>query len=229
MNELLIVVAGIFLLCFMIGMNRGFIKIVASLSATLIILVLVMISMPYVGEVLRDYTPLEEKVKEKCAEVLQPGDVDTTLRDAQISLIENSGFPQVIKELLLANNNGEVYENLGVTEFVDYVGAYIAKLFSDIAAFLLAFITMTAVVRIVLYVLDIIGHLPVIGGLNRLAGGVLGLGTGLVIIWVLFIVITMMYDLSICKLFLGNIEENEFLQFLYNNNILMNYLTKFRV
>ncbi len=229
MNELLIVVAGIFLLCFVIGVNRGFIKIVASLSATLIILVLVMVSMPYVGKALRDYTPLEEKVKEKCINVLQPGDVDTTSRDAQISLIENSEFPEVIKELLLSNNNGEVYKSLGVTAFVDYVGAYMAKLFSDIAAFLLAFIVVTAVVRIVLYILDIIGHLPVIGGLNRLAGGVLGLGTGLVIVWVLFVAITMMYDLTICKLFLNNIAENEFLQFLYNNNILMNYLTKFRV
>ena len=61
MNELLIVVAGIFILCFMIGVNRGFIKIVASLSATLIVLVLVMVSMPYVGNALREYTPLEEK------------------------------------------------------------------------------------------------------------------------------------------------------------------------
>ena len=229
MNELLIIVAGIFFLCFMIGLNRGFIKIVASLSATLIILVLVMVSMPYVGNALREYTPLEEKVKEKCVNMLQPGEMDTTSRDTQISLIENSEFPQVFKELLLANNNGEVYENLGVTSFVDYVGAYMAKLFSDIAAFLVAFIVVTAVVRIVLYILDIIGHLPVIGGLNRLAGGLLGLGTGLVIVWVLFIAITMMYDLAICKLFLSNIEENEFLQFLYNNNILMNYLTKFRV
>ena len=229
MNELLIIVAGIFFLCFMIGLNRGFIKIVASLSATLIILVLVMVSMPYVGNALREYTPLEEKVKEKCVNMLQPGEMDTTSRDTQISLIENSEFPQVFKELLLANNNGEVYKNLGVTSFVDYVGAYMAKLFSDIAAFLVAFIVVTAVVRIVLYILDIIGHLPVIGGLNRLAGGLLGLGTGLVIVWVLFIAITMMYDLTICKLFLSNIEENEFLQFLYNNNILMNYLTKFRV
>ena len=104
-----------------------------------------------------------------------------------------------------------------------------AKLLSDIVAFLLAFIVITAVVRIALYILDIIGHLPVIGGLNRLAGGVLGLGTGLIIVWVLFIAITMMYDLSISKLFLQNIEENELLQFLYDNNILMNYLTKFRV
>ena len=229
MNELLIVVAGIFLLCFMIGVNRGFIKIVASLSATLIVLVLVMISMPYVGNALREHTPLEEKVKEKCIEVLQPGEADTSVRDTQISLIENSEFPKVIKELLIANNNGEVYETLGVTSFVDYVGSYMAKLFSDIAAFLLAFIVVTAVVRIVLYILDIIGHLPVIGGLNRLAGGVLGLGTALIIVWVLFIAITMLYDLAISKLFLQNIEENEILQFLYNNNILMNYLTKFRV
>lgn len=229
MNELLVVVAGIFILCFMIGVNRGFIKIVASLSATLIVLVLVMISMPYVGDALREHTPLEEKVKEKCIEVLQPGEVDTTSRDTQISLIENSEFPKVFKDLLLANNNGEVYESLGVTSFVDYVGAYMGKLVSDLVAFLLAFLVITAVVRIVIYVLDIIGHLPVIGGLNRLAGGALGLGTGLIIVWILFIAITMLYDLSISKLFLQNIEENEMLQLLYNNNILMNYLTKFRV
>ena len=117
MNELLVIVAGIFLLSFMIGLNRGFIKIVASLSATLIILVLVMVSMPYVGKVLREYTPLEEKVKEKCVQMLQPGEADTTSRDTQISLIENSEFPNIFKELLLANNNGEVYENLGVTSF----------------------------------------------------------------------------------------------------------------
>ena len=229
MNELLIVVAGIFFLCFVIGVNRGFIKIVASLSATLVILVLVMVSMPYVGNALREYTPLEEKINEKCVYLLQPGEVDTTSRDSQIVLIENSEFPEIFKDLLLANNNGEVYESLGVTTFVDYVGAYMGKLISDIVAFLLAFIAITVVVRIVLYILDIIGHLPVIGGLNRLAGGILGLGTALIIVWVLFIVITMMYDSSIGKLFLGNIAENEFLQFLYNNNVLMNYLTKFRV
>lgn len=229
MNELLILVAGIFLLCFIIGVSRGFIKIVASLSATLIVLVLVMFSMPYVGKALRDYTPFEEKIKEKCIEVLQPGEVDTSSRDVQINLIENSEFPQVFKELLLANNNAEVYESLGVTTFVDYVGEYMAKLFSDIAAFLLAFIVITAVVRIILYILDIIGNLPIIGGLNRLAGGALGLGTALIIVWILFIAITMLYDLPISKLFLQNIEENEFLQFLYNNNILMNFVTKFRV
>ena len=229
MNELLIVVAAIFLLCFTVGVNRGFIKIVASLSATLIILVLVMFSLPYVGDALREYTPLEEKINEKCINILQPGEVDVTSRDAQISLIENSEFPEIFKELLLANNNGEVYERLGVTTFVDYVGAYLAKLISDIVAFILAFIVITVVVRIILYVLDIIGNLPVIGGLNRLAGGILGLGTALIIVWILFIVITMVYDSSIGKLFLGNIAENEFLQFLYNNNILMNYLTKFRV
>ena len=229
MNELLIVVAGIFFLCFVIGVNRGFIKIIASLSATLVILVLVMVAMPYVGNALREYTPLEEKINEKCVSILQPGEVDTTSRDSQIVLIENSEFPEIFKDLLLANNNGEVYESLGVTTFVDYVGAYMGKLISDIVAFLLAFIVITVVVRIVLYILDIIGHLPVIGGLNRLAGGILGLGTALIIVWVLFIIITMMYDSTIGKLFLGNIAENEFLQFLYNNNVLMNYFTKFRV
>ena len=77
--------------------------------------------------------------------------------------------------------------------------------------------------------LGIISDLPVIGGLNRVAGGALGLGTGLIIVWILFIVITLLYDTGLGKACFENIAENEFLTFLYNNNILMQYITKFRV
>ena len=57
----------------------------------------------------------------------------------------------------------------------------------------------------------------------------LGLGTGLIVVWVLFIVITLMYDTEIGKMCFENIAENKLLTLLYDNNILMNYITKFRV
>lgn len=228
MNELLLVVAGIFVLCILVGVNRGFIKIVASLFATLIILVLVVFTTPYVGELLVKYTPLDENIQEKCSEIFAVEEMDTTSRDVQIAVIEQAELPEIFKELLLANNNTEVYESLGVTTFVEYIGTYFAKLVTDIAAFLLTFLAVTIVVRAVLYILGIIGDLPVIGGINRLAGGALGIGTGVIIVWILFIVITVLYDMSICKLFLQNIEDSEFLQFLYDNNVLINYVTKFR-
>ena len=228
MNELLLVVAGIFLLCMIIGVNRGFIRIVAALFTTLLILVAVVVASPYVSTFLKEHTPLEGMIQEKCANILAVDGLDTSSRDGQIAIVEHSELPGFYKELLLENNNAEVYAALGVTTFVEYVTAYFTKLLCDIIAFLVTFLVATAVIRTALYILGVIGDLPLIGGLNRLAGGAIGLATGLLVVWILFIAITLLYDLSISKLFLQNIEESEILQFLYNNNILMDYVTKFR-
>ena len=228
MNELLLVVAGIFLLCMIIGVNRGFIRIVAALFTTLLILVAVVVASPYVSTFLKEHTPLEGMIQEKCADILTVDGLDTSSRDGQIAIVEHSELPGFYKELLLENNNAEVYAALGVTTFVEYVTAYFTKLLCDIIAFLVTFLVATAVIRTALYILGVIGDLPLIGGLNRLAGGAVGLATGLLVVWILFIAITLLYDLSISKLFLQNIEESEILQFLYNNNILMDYVTKFR-
>ncbi|MBQ8804522.1 MAG: CvpA family protein [Tyzzerella sp.] len=228
MNELLLVVGGIFLVCIFMGVKKGFIKIVASLCATLVIIVLVAFVSPYVSNVIRAHTPLESMMKEKCAEILMPEEGAGSSREEQIVLIEQSELPPMFKELLLKNNNSEVYESLGVDTFIDYAGTYFAKIISDIAAFLLTFLVVSIIVRTALYILGVIGDLPVIGGVNRLAGGAVGIGTGLVIVWILFIVITLFYDMAISKMFLQNIEESKILQILYDNNILMNFLTKFR-
>lgn len=229
MNELLLLVGAIFLVCIFIGVKKGFIKIVASLIATLVIIILVAFLTPFVSNIIREHTPLEDMLQEKCAEILMSEETESASREAQIVLIEQSELPPMFKELLLENNNNEVYESLGVATFVDYVGTYFAKIIADIIAFLLTFLVVSIIVRTVLYILGAIGELPVIGGINRLAGGVVGIGTGLVVVWILFIVITLLYDTAISKLFLQNIEESQILQILYDNNILMNYLTKFRI
>ena len=228
MNELLLVVIGIFAICILIGINKGLIRIAASLFATLIILVLVTFATPYVKDVLAEKTPLATIVKEKCVEKLNLEAVDTSIREGQIAVIEQADLPQVFKDLLLANNNDEVYESLGVSNFGEYVGSYLADLVLNIVAFLATFIVVTLIVRVGLYILGIIGDLPLIGGLNRLAGGAVGIVMGVIVVWVLFIAITVFYDMSISKLFLENVGENQFLTFLYDNNILMHALTKFR-
>ena len=149
-------------------------------------------------------------------------------QDAQFFMIENAKLPEVFQQLLLDNNNPEIYKTLGVTTFSEYIGSYLARLIADIVSFLLTLIVVTIVVRTILCTVGFIGKLPVIGGLNRIAGGILGIGTGLIVVWVLFIIITLMYDSEIGRQCFASIAENEFLTYLYENNILMNYITKFR-
>lgn len=245
MNNTLIVVGIIFLVCVIVGYVRGFVRIVASLSATLATIVLVAFLTPYVSGVLMDVLPIDKMVEDKAMEILLggtepetvegeetevviPEEVETS-REVQISLIENADLPEIFRQLLLENNNNEIYETLGVTRFSEYVGKYLAKLFTDIASFLITLLAATVVVRTALYILGIISDLPLIGGVNRLAGGALGLGTGLIVVWILFIVITFMYDNAISQMVMKDVAANEFLTELYNKNILMNFITKFRV
>ena len=230
MNGLLLVVGIVFVVSIVIGYMRGFLKIVASLAATIATVVLVGFLAPYVSEAIRNVTPLEETMKQKCIDMLTPDGADSGAVlegnlsiDNQISLIEESKIPKMFQEMLLENNNDEVYAMLGVTSFAEYVGTYFAKVISDIAAFLVTFLIVTIIVRTVLCVVGVIGKLPIIGGMNRVAGGIIGIGTGLIIVWVLFLIITVFYDNSISRACMEDIANNKILQVLYDSNLLMKY------
>ena len=62
-NWLLIVVAGIFLICIAVGYIRGFLKFGLSLLATLITMILVTFLSPYVSNALVKYTPIDDVYK----------------------------------------------------------------------------------------------------------------------------------------------------------------------
>lgn len=234
MNMLLIVVGIIFLLSVFLCYKKGLIKIVASLVATLACFLLVMLISPSVSSWIQNSTPLKGTVQEKCAEILgmelneSIEDVQADLsRDEQISLIEGAELPEILQDMLLENNNSEVYEALGAKSFVEYIGAYIAKVIADILAFLITFIVAFIAIRIVIGMLGFVDKIPLIGGANHLLGGIVGAGAGLLAIWILFIIITLLYNTSFGASCMESIAESDILTWLYDNNVLMNSIIKF--
>ena len=150
-------------------------------------------------------------------------------RDMQISAIENADIPSVFKNLLLTNNNNEIYDKLGVTGFVSYVSAYMAKLIINVAAFLLTFIVVSIMLRAIIFSLNVVSELPVVGLVNRLAGGVLGMLMVLIIVWLVFLVITMLYTTGIGKSMIAMIQENEFLKTIYEYNPVLKLATSMKL
>lgn len=233
MNALLIIVGIVFLLSVIIGYKRGLVKIIASLLATLVCIVLVFLISPSVSKWIQESTPLRETVKNKCIELFLPDEtteeeaLQTEIREEQRSLIEGADIPDVIKKMLVANNHNVAYATLGVQTFSEYIGAYIAKVIADILAFLITFIAVFIIVRIALGMLNIVDKIPLVGGANHLVGGILGAGIGILIIWILFIVITLLYNTSLGVACMKGISESEILTKLYDSNILLKYITKF--
>lgn len=70
--DLLLIVVLVILGCFGLhGYLRGMVRMVFSLAATFLAIGLACWATPYVGEFLQTQTPLQEFIKEKCAEAIQ--------------------------------------------------------------------------------------------------------------------------------------------------------------
>lgn len=229
MNGLLIVVGIILLIGALTGFGKGAVRILVSLVTTVVTIVIVFYTSPYVSQALYALTPLDELIQGKCLSVVEEVVAENELpRAEQIAAIENAELPEVFKELLLTNNNDEVYDLLGVTSFAEYFSEYLAKIIIDILSFFITFAVVTVVIRAVVFALDFVAELPVLGILNRLSGVVVGTSISLIVVWILFVGITLIYTSDTGKMLMGMIVENEFLLFLYENNPILKLITMLR-
>lgn len=149
-------------------------------------------------------------------------------RDVQVAAIEKADLPDVFKNLLSVNNNSEIYKELGVDTFAQYVGSYLARLIINIVAFLCTFVLITIVLQAIVFALDIVSNLPVLGFINRLAGGAIGVIGALVIVWTVFVVITLLYTTSFGKEMYRMIQSDAILKTIYEYNPIMKLATIFR-
>lgn len=221
MNWLLIIVAGIILFNVFDGIRCGFIRKAVSMLSLVATLVLVTWLTPMITGFLTEYTPIQKSLQEKCAQMLYDDDYNEKEKSDQVSAIEAMPLPDNIKEMLLENNNYEAYHLLNVTGFYEYVGAYLARMIISAMAYLIAVIVVWTSLRAVLTALNIIAKLPVLHGINKLAGGVLGAAEGIAFVWIAFLVVTVFCNGSLGQQFFNLISESRLLTFLYTQNIIM--------
>jgi len=234
MNIVLVFIGIILVVSVIVGYQKGFLKLALSLGVTLAGIMIVFAISPHVSAWIQQSTPLVESVQKKVGGMLFPEgeseeehQVVEMSREQQISVIEKGDIPEFLQDRLLSNNNKEVYETLGVTTFAEYIVTYIAKILADIIAFLVTLIAVLIIIRVLMGMAGILNKVPVVGGINKLAGGIAGVGVGIVIVWIMFIVVTMLYNTTIGKMCLENIAADPTLTKLYNSNILMNNIVKF--
>ena len=203
------------------GLRRGFIRKVVSAVSLVVTLVLVTHLTPHVTEFIQQHTSLHENLQEKCSDIFLNGEYNEDVKTDQVLMIDNMDLPENIKEMLLENNNTEAYDFFEVSGFHDYVGAYLANMIINTLAYLLSFVIIWTVLRAILLALDVVTMLPILHGINKLAGGVLGIVYGVALVWIAFLLVTILCNGEIGKEFFALIHENPFLLFLYNQNVIM--------
>ncbi len=228
MENWLTIVVGIYLLGMVLyGHYRGFIRLAVSMVALVATLVIVNLAMPQVSEFLKEKTPINTMIKdalENAIDIAAP-DQEEELPSAQRTAIENLDLPEQLKEILIENNNNEVYDMLHVDEFTDYIGAYLSNVIINIIGFIIMFIVVYALIHIIMRWLDLMAKLPILSGINQIAGALLGAAQGLIFFWIFCLVATAASGSGWGMAVIRQIESSPWLSFLYSHNILIKIVT----
>ncbi len=248
MNTMSWIVIIFILICMMLGYRRGFVRSILKIVFTGLSLFLAYFLAPLVGNILMIKTTIDDAVEEKVYSIIEEQaektveremegtlgeymseDMKESLVDLLLSqepnseqqqqLIDSLDSPKFIKEILIANNNSETKEQLGVKGFYKYVSAYIAYMATNAVAFIITFAGSVILFDVILLIANAATSLPIINTINRLTGMALGGIESLFIIWIVFAIIMMLVDTDIGANLARQINQNEILSFINKYNI----------
>lgn len=226
MSLLSIAVIVLWLFVAVRGFRRGLVRTAISMVSFLLIMILVSAISPVVNRILIERTGIKEQLEVRCGEALEtvlPDGAEPD-RSQQISVIEELPIPMLLKKELLEHNNSEVYNDLSAETFRGYVSAFLTSAVVQILVYVVSFLLALVVLKVIVNVLDLFAGLPILGGINRLGGFMLGIINGLLYLWIFFLIITVFGGTDLGGYLLREVAGDKILDYLYQNNLLMQFL-----
>ena len=191
------------------GYKRGLIREIVSLICVFLSMSLVWFVNPYVNQFIRETTSVYEKVENSCQEFVEKKyNEQTSSGEGQEAFINEMNLPDLLSNGLSRNNNSDIYQ-------------YLARMAVNGISFLISLLMATILVRSVTWMLNLISRLPVIHGMNKIAGAFLGAAKFLIVIWILFLALTIICNTELGETALQIIKKDYILSYLYDQDILI--------
>ena len=124
-----------------------------------------------------------------------------------------------VKEGMAENNTSEVYRYFNADSLEGYLAGYLTTAIVNGISFVLSYIIASIILRIAMFALGLVGELPGIRIVNQMAGLLLGLVKGIIVIWLALLVITVFCSTEVGASLLKQVERDYFLNFLYERDL----------
>ena len=203
------------------GFQKGVVKEIVSVFFMLISFLLVWAVNPYVNTFVKEYTPVYDTIQDKCQTMVseQIGNKKTLDKEEQNQVMENMELPDLLKNALVENNTAETYRYLAVSTFTEYISDSLAVMAVNGISFLISFVLSAAVIKLLGFILNVLTKLPVINGINKIAGAAVGGIKCIIFIWIAFLVLTLLCNTTLGQQGMALIQQDAFLNFLYSQNV----------
>lgn len=223
MNTLAVIILVYTVLAVLAGMRRGLFKTVFYLLAMVAAMAAAYFLGPQLSGYVTDNTDITEQISGSVTSAITGhGDhKEPETRKERARAVNSSGYSDMLSDALLANDNQEFFDALGVDTFFDYIGAYVARIMVNFGSCVLVFILSWFVFRIIAGALSRVAALPVLRSIDRLGGAVLGLAKAAIFITLFFLVVTAMSESEAGRWCISMIDSSPALSYIYDNNPLI--------
>lgn len=220
MNWMLIVAVLLVSANMVWGYRQGFLRTVYRMFQWLLILVCMAWATPYVSDYLMSHTAIAETIQERTEEKIQQM-VDESIETPQEAGGEGTTelaqlFPAALLDNILEKNG--VYEN---------VSQQITGMIIDGISYLLVLILTFILLRVIDRLLGIIEKIPLIEGVNRIFGVLLGALKGVLFLWIFMAIVACFAGTSWGSALVLYMSESVLLEWMYENNYLLQIILLF--
>lgn len=206
------------------GYRRGLLRMIYSMVAWIVMFVLVSWAAPYVNNFLVENTSLDERISAYCEEKIQEK-INSNVQDAMGQSQNLNDLGIKLPDSVLKNISEKTAGATG--ELLDATGlcATAAKELTVFALNGISFFATMGIAMIFLHLISrtigVVSRIPVVRGVNRYLGMVMGAISGMMVVWIAFYVIAICSTSQIGNCLLSYIYESTFLNYLYENNLVV--------
>lgn len=225
MNWLYLVTMAYIVIAALRGYRRGFIKVVYSMVAILIMIGFVFLTTPVIVDALRS-TSLYDTVEERCEEYAREQTERRLENGTLADSFQKSGIqlPESFARQLERGTREIILESLEAEGVYEKMAAALAEIVLGILAFIVSMIVILFILWRIGRALDLFSRAPVIHLANKIFGVFAGIIQAFVVIWLAFLLIRMTSALPVSASLVEMIDENAILRDLYEHNRLLELL-----
>ena len=209
------------------GHKKGFLKVALSTFSFVIVIALGMALSQPVSNLLEE-TFVGEKVEasvydyidEQVSEFTEDAAAQIGAED-EGSFIESLPLPSFIQQKLISGNTPAEYVQMQVESFEEYIAAGFSDIILSAISCVIVMILAAVIVRLLLKGAKFVNKIPIIGGINKFLGALLGFFEGLLILWAAGLFIISVSGTSFGESIISLIQSNPVLDLIFDNNLLV--------
>lgn len=246
----LICVAAILCIAAFNGMKKGAIRMAASLVAMIITIAVTTFASPIVSEKVKNDTDMDERITQSIYENIikdgrKYGEDDLQVIDSSTvvykdaiqskvdAISEYMKLPQSLSDNITESAAMKILDSAGTSAEVtikemaaqifaaQIFAAQLSAIIINAICYCIVFVILYIILKVFMGVTGVISRLPVIHQADKLCGTIAGIVEGLIIVWVVFAIVTAFGNNVWASDILAQIHSSSFLEFIYDNNIIM--------